>query len=1323
MSIGRFISRLIITIGSVLLGVVVLSVLLLNSTVFRNFLRSEIRKQAMQRLGLRVDIGALETDWTRLGLQLNDVVVHGNENAGEPPLLEATSLALSVRFLPLFEGHVHLGELIVRRPIVHVRIARDGSSNVVIAPHAPRGGGDTVARIFDLKVENCAIHGGEVYYNDAETPLDAELHDLRFQATYRSLTGKYTGLLSYDNGRLKTARIRPVEHAIRAEFAADRSGLSLDSLSLSIGEASRLTLRATILDYAKPRIEGAYQANLLLDDVSRALRLGAIPKGEVALEGRFRYDSSAPGPVMREVQLEGSAHSERLNLKSPQSLPVTGVRAAYELKEAKLAVTDFSATVLGAQVRASWEMARVDSPRPSEQLAASLRGVSLARAGDALTAREMQRIPIVGTANLDVNASWAGSLDNAIAHLRLAVAGPPQALNSPSVIPVSGLLEAYYDGPRDRVSFGQSYLQTTSTRLSITGMLSPRPSGNSNISIELTSSDLREVNSLAGLIENAWPSLEQGAKSIPPLGGSASFRGTVTGTAKDPRVQGELAAQNLSVDKSRWKSLSLHLEAESSSIRIENGTLAENPRGQITLSGTAGLEHWSIVSSSPISFNAKAADISIEDAEKIAQLHYPITGTMAANISVKGTKENPETDGTMTLTHASAWNEPINRLTLNAQSNQGTIQSTARLEVPAGTISAEGTYKLTNQQYTCEVHGQGLQLEKISALERLLSAGGKAELSAMGNGTIEDPSFEANLTIPQLQIRDQSISNVAAQIGIARHHATLKLNSTVYNGSVEAKGDVNMTGSRYATVRVDVRSLPIEHVLATFLTTEDSKISGQTEIHLSMQGPLMTPAQIEAHLEIPTLYLAYQNAQLALARPLRADYRNGEIMLAPTQIQGTGTNLTFSGSVPIRNPSARSSLSADGSMDLSVLRQFATDVRSSGQLILHLRGNGPSLAGVHGQFEVRNAVLSSDSVPVGVEGLNAQINLSGTRADIVNCAGSVGGGTISARGFVSYEHAVTFNLAMNANSVRIRYPEGLRSILSGQLNLQGTPSRSSLTGKVLVDRMSFTQAFDLANFAGDFSQASSGATPSQLERGMQLNIAVQSAQNLNLTSSKVSVGGSANLMVRGTLADPVVLGRVTLTSGEVFFLGKRFEVQSGTVAFANLVRTEPVLNLHVTTRIEQYNVTLSLSGPIERLKTSYTSDPALPEADIIHLLAFGNTTEEAAAAPSRGFGTSAESVLAQGVSSQVAGKVENVTGISQLTIDPLAANVQRNPGAQVALQERVTGSLLLTFTTDVTSTQAQTVELQYQMNKRWSVTVLRDQNGGYGIDVRLHKEF
>jgi len=360
---------------------------------------------------------------------------------------------------------------------------------------------------------------------------------------------------------------------------------------------------------------------------------------------------------------------------------------------------------------------------------------------------------------------------------------------------------------------------------------------------------------------------------------------------------------------------------------------------------------------------------------------------------------------------------------------------------------------------------------------------------------------------------------------------------------------------------------------------------------------------------------------------------------------------------------------------------------------------------------------------VGIEGLNAKINLSGNRADIVNFSGTAGGGTISATGFVDLARQSNFNLHLNAQTVRIRYPAGLRSILSGQMNLQGSPSNSTLTGRVLVNSLSFTQAFDLANFAANFSHDSTGAPQSPLESNIKLSLAIQSAEDISLKSSKLSMGGTANLNLTGTLAQPVILGRIALNGGEVFFLSKRFEVQNGTIEFANPVRTDPVMNIYMTTNIEQYNVTLNLTGPVDRLRINYTSDPALASADIIHLLAFGNTTAEAASAPSQSAAMGAESVLAQGVSGQVTGKLENLTGISQLTIDPLATNSQGDPGAQIAVQERVTGSLLLTFSTNVTSTQSQTVQLRYDLNKRVSVTVLRDQNGGYGIDLRLHRVF
>src|SRR6202040_3744342 len=162
--------------------------------------------------------------------------------------------------------------------------------------------------------------------------------------------------------------------------------------------------------------------------------------------------------------------------------------------------------------------------------------------------------------------------------------------------------------------------------------------------------------------------------------------------------------------------------------------------------------------------------------------------------------------------------------------------------------------------------------------------------------------------------------------------------------------------------------------------------------------------------------------------------------------------------------------------------------------------------------------------------------------------------------------------------------------------------------------------------------------------------------------------------------------------------------------------------LYVKTFIEQYNITINFSGPIDRLKTTYTSDPSLPPIDIINLLAFGQTTAERASNATVPTSLAAQSVLAQGVASQFAKGVQNLAGISQLTIDPTAGTSQ-NPGSQVAIQQRVTGTILLTFATDVTSKLTQTIQVQYQPKQHWKIAVIRDQYDGYGVDVRYHKVF
>jgi translocation and assembly module TamB len=208
--------------------------------------------------------------------------------------------------------------------------------------------------------------------------------------------------------------------------------------------------------------------------------------------------------------------------------------------------------------------------------------------------------------------------------------------------------------------------------------------------------------------------------------------------------------------------------------------------------------------------------------------------------------------------------------------------------------------------------------------------------------------------------------------------------------------------------------------------------------------------------------------------------------------------------------------------------------------------------------------------------------------------------------------------------------------------------------------------------------------------------------------------------VAGTLANPVVLGRTTLTGGSLIFMGNVYQVQSGTVGFANPVRTEPNLNLFVTTLIEDYNITINFVGTPDRLRTNYTSDPALPPVDIIHLLAFGKTTAEAAATPAA---LGAQSVIANGITSQVTNQIEKLTGISQLQIDPSLGTNNSDPGARLAIQQRVTSSILFTFATDLTNTQNEVVQIRYQTRGRLSFSLTRDENGSYAIQVNAHKTF
>jgi translocation and assembly module TamB len=1319
MSWNKTVRTALLTIVGVILLLVAAAYVMVHTSAFNRFVLERVVEEAKDATGSRVEIRSLQIHWSKLSVDVNGLVIQGKGGNAQPPFLRVDHAAVGLKIISILRRKVDLSELVLDRPILDVRINAQGETNAPKpAPGNPSS--NAVSRIFDLAIGHFLINSGQVLYSDINVPVSVDLHDLRADASYSLLAGVYTGSLSYDRGVVRVESLNPIEHDTRMNFIASRTEFDARPLYVSVG-ATRFTTLVKLTNYQRPNVQVTYAGTVSTPELARILKTPELPTGQVAMSGTVRYQYAPGQSFFDETHADGQFSSARLGIRIQRAATeAQAVKGSFSIDSGNLHVSSLQANLLQGRLTAKGDILDL-AGSTSTRVTASLNGIPLEAVNQALPPGTYDRLPFTGKADIDAQAAWPRRFADAVAHFRIAIAAPQKPPNAHS-IPLNGLVDVRYDGRRDVLDFGQSQLQTGSTRISLTGRVSKQ----SSLMVRANTMDLHEVFALVSEIRATMSSAASNAVSTPlQISGSAAFSGEVSGSVKDPKIQGQLSASNMEVEGSRWRSMHANLQLASSRIALQDGNLQSASQGQLEFSGSAGLSHWSLTPASPISLQTIANNLSVAALEHLAGQHYPVEGTFAANISVHGTKQNPSGQGFIQITKALAWNQPINNLSVKIQTNGTRIQSTAQLQIPAGKIHADVTFSPTTGQYDATLNTSGLKVANLQIVQaRNMGITGLLNVSVHGQSSLSNPQLSADLQVSQFQFRGQAISRAEAAVNLSGQRASFTLHSAIAEGEVEAKGDLDLVGNYNSSVTLDVHSVPLGTVLASYVSGAPPNLHGQAEVHATLNGPLKEPALIEAEVKIPSFNLAYEAANIALVNPLRLEYRQGTITLQKTELKGTGTDLTLQGMMPLRKRTGNFNIDANGGLDLSLLQAFTRNIKSSGRILVQVSGHGNfSNPTVQGDFKIQNAYLSSDAIPVGVEGLNGQINLSGRRLEIAQLTGTAGGGSVSLQGYMAYGARPSFNVALKGNSVRLRYPEGLRSVFTSELQLAGTPDDSRLTGHVVIDRLSFTQQFDLANFLAQFSSGASTPSSSAIEQNMRLSVAVGTSQQLNLVSSRVSFQGEANLNVTGTLANPVVLGRMTLNGGEVFFMGKRFDIQSGgSIQFANPVRTEPVLNLYLKTTVQQYDITMNFVGPVDRLRTSYTSDPALPTADIISLLTSGQTAEQAATSNTPAM-TSAESVVASGVAGQLSSRIERLAGITQLTIDPLAASNTAHPASQVSIQQRVSGNILLTFSTDVTSTQATSVELQYRLSKQTSVSVLRDQNGGYAVDFRIHKTF
>jgi translocation and assembly module TamB len=424
----------------------------------------------------------------------------------------------------------------------------------------------------------------------------------------------------------------------------------------------------------------------------------------------------------------------------------------------------------------------------------------------------------------------------------------------------------------------------------------------------------------------------------------------------------------------------------------------------------------------------------------------------------------------------------------------------------------------------------------------------------------------------------------------------------------------------------------------------------------------------------------------------------------------------------------------NGTIDLTVLQSLDRDLSASGALVTDATIRGPLMQpSVAGRMELKNTNLSLATFPNGLSNANGVILFSGNRATIQSLTGESGGGKVSVTGFASYvggEPAFRFEVA--ANQMRVRYPEGVSTVADAKLNWTGTLQRSLVSGAITILRTGFNARTDLGSvLAKSAEPVRTPATRTGLLGGLNFDIQIETSPDVLVQSALAQqIQAEASLRLRGSPSNPVLLGRINITQGELTFFGNKYTINQGSVSFFNPVKIEPILNVDLQTRARGVDVTLTISGPMSKLNVSYRSDPPLQFSEIVALLATGRAPSSDPSLAARASGTAqnwqqmgASALVGQAIANPVAGRLQRFFGVSKIKIDPQLAGVDSNPQARLTIEQQVTPDITFTYITNITRSNPQVVRVEWSLNKRWSVVALREENGLFGMDFYYKKRF
>ncbi len=402
-----------------------------------------------------------------------------------------------------------------------------------------------------------------------------------------------------------------------------------------------------------------------------------------------------------------------------------------------------------------------------------------------------------------------------------------------------------------------------------------------------------------------------------------------------------------------------------------------------------------------------------------------------------------------------------------------------------------------------------------------------------------------------------------------------------------------------------------------------------------------------------------------------------------------------------------------------------------------------------GYFNIEKGQVEYPEYGMVIENFKTKINLLNDLVYIDTLSFTAGKGNMFAQGAINYEinHGLvidSLHITSQSSKLHLLNSDMINTKIDSKLKLIGNSQNLSLTGDLtLLETHLDISKLTSKNYEDKLTvpllvQALTPKPPIEDKekqfnlpqfKKVDINCRVNIPRNTWISSQDFNIEITGSTQITKTDNLLTLDGNIDLLRGYYELYGKRFDIKSGSITFNKNKNLNPDLNIEAQFRFREGTdrriIQLFVSGTLNKPVLSFLLDGnAIDEKDAVSYIIFGRNLKELT---NKQQSTVSNQIDAQGmaaayllnkITGSINKKVNNYLNLDLLDIT--GSNQFGNTEVQVGkyLGDRIFISYLREFNfNNLSAVQNESINIEYQLSKRFYLTGNRNSLQSFGLDV------